>query len=472
LKSAVRSRAFPADFLWGVATAAYQIEGAWKEDGRGPSIWDRFCDTPGKIWEGHTGRIACDHYHRYRGDIGLMKDLGIQAYRFSISWTRLLPRGRGKVNARGLDFYERLVDGLLAAGVRPFCTLFHWDYPTVLFDEGGWAHRDSPAWFADYAALVASRLGDRIGDWMTFNEPQCFIGLGHGTGMHAPGLQLPMRAQLKMVRHVQLAHGLAVSALRAGCAKPGKIGWAPVGVAHYPVTEKAADVAAARSATNACHRDHLFNNTLWSDPVVLGRVATEARRAYGALLPRYSDADLRTVAQPLDFYGVNIYQGTPVRADARGRAVVVPFAAGNPRTLFHWNITPPVLRWGPRFIHERYGLPVFVTENGLSNVDWVAQDGKVHDPQRIDFTARYLRELRKAVADGVPVKGYFHWSLLDNFEWAEGYKQRFGLIHVDYETQRRTPKESSRWYREVIRSCGAALSAGKKNPGPKLGPGL
>ena len=455
MSSPKKSRAFPRNFLWGAATAAYQIEGAWNEDGRGPSVWDRFSDTPGKVWEGHTGRMACDHYHRYREDIRLMKELGLQAYRFSLSWTRLLPRGRGKLNARGLDFYERLVDGLLGAGIRPFCTLFHWDYPTVLFDEGGWGHRDSPAWFADYATLVAGRLGDRIGDWMTFNEPQCFIGLGHGTGIHAPGLKLPMRTQLKMARHVQLAHGLAVSALRAGCTGETNIGWAPVGVVQYPATAKPADIEAARRATDACHRDHLFNNTLWSDPVILGRVAPEARRAYGKLLPNYSDADLRIMAQPLEFYGVNIYQGTPVKADARGRAVPVPFPPGNPRTAFEWNITPPALRWGPRFIHERYGLPVFITENGMSNTDWVEQDGKVHDPQRIDFTSRYLQELRKAITDGTPVNGYFHWSLLDNFEWAEGYKQRFGLIHVDYETLRRTPKESYSWYRKVIRSNGA-----------------
>ena len=457
MSSVAQHRPFPADFLWGAATAAYQIEGAADQHGRGPSVWDRFCQTPGKVWEGHDGRTACNHYHRHGDDVRLMKDLGLQAYRFSLSWTRLLPRGRGKVNARGLDFYDRLVDSLLEAGIRPFCTLFHWDYPTVLFDEGGWGHRDSPAWFADYTALVARHLGDRIGDWMTFNEPQCFIGLGHGTGLHAPGLRVPMRAQLKMVRHVQLAHGLSVSALRAGCPNPVRIGWAPVGMVHYPATAKPADVQAARRATNACGRDHLFNNTHWSDPVILGRVAPEARRAYGQLLPKYSEADLHIMAQPLEFYGLNIYQGTPVKAGRDGRAKVVPFAPGNPRTAFGWNITPPALRWGPRFIHERYGLPVFITENGLSNTDWVAQDGKVHDPQRIDFTSRYLRELRRAVADGVPVKGYFHWSLLDNFEWAEGYKQRFGLVHVDYETQRRTPKDSYHWYREVIRRRGAVL---------------
>ncbi|MFM6172332.1 MAG: GH1 family beta-glucosidase, partial [Sphaerospermopsis kisseleviana] len=433
-KSYIFMSTFPKDFLWGTATSAYQIEGAYKEDGRGASVWDRFCETPGKVWEGHSGRTACDHYHRFREDIRLMQKLGLQAYRFSISWTRILPNGRGKINGKGLDFYERLVDGLLAARVRPFCTLFHWDYPTALFDRGGWLHRDSPAWFADYTGVVAQRLGDRIQDWMTLNEPQCFIGLGHGTGGHAPGLKLPVRQQLKMVRNVQLAHGMSVSTLRAVCARTPRIGWAPVGIVWYPHTSRPMDIRAARTATMACEKNHLFNNTLWSDPVVLGRVAPEARQAYGKLLPKYSDADLRIMAQPMDFYGVNIYQGTPVRAGTGGKPEAMPFGPGNPRTAFQWNVPPESLRWGPKFLYERYGLPVFITENGLSNTDWVAEDGRVHDPQRIDFTRRYLRELRKAVGEGVPVKGYFHWSLMDNFEWAEGYKQRFGLIHVDYQT--------------------------------------
>jgi len=453
-------RAFPPGFLWGAATAAYQIEGAYREGGRGMSVWDRFSETPDKVWEGHTGRTACDHYHRYAEDIRLMQLLGLQAYRFSLSWTRLLPTGRvgrGKPNARGLDFYDRLIDALLKAGIRPFCTLFHWDYPVDLYDEGGWLHADSPRWFGDYAAVVAGRFGDRVQDWMTLNEPQVFVGLGHGTGIHAPGDQLPIAKQLKVVRHVQLAHGLAVQALREGCERVPRIGWAPVGVVTYPVTDRAADIAAARRGSFACHRGDMFSNSLWSDPVVLGRVAPEALETYGRQLPRYSDADLHTMAQPMDFYGVNIYQGTPVRAGKNGQPVAVPFPPGNPRTAFAWNITPPSLYWGPKFIHERYGLPLYITENGLSSTDWVALDGAVHDPQRIDFLARYLHELKRAIADGVPVGGYFQWSILDNFEWAEGYKQRFGLVHVDYETFQRTPKDSFHWYREVIRTRGRSL---------------
>lgn len=450
-------KAFPPDFLWGAATAAYQIEGAYREGGRGMSVWDQFSATPGKVWEGHTGRTACDHYHRFGEDIELMQLLGLQAYRFSISWTRLLPTGQGKVNSRGLDFYDRLIDALLEAGIRPFCTLFHWDYPLGLYDQGGWLHQDSPQWFAEYSALVASRLGDRVEDWMTINEPQVFVGLGQSEGTHAPGDKLPLGKLLKVVRHVQLAHGMSVQALRQGCQLSPRIGWAPVGMVQYPVTNRPADIAAARRGTFNCVEGDMFSNCLWSDPVVLGRVAPEACQTYGRRMPKYSEADLRTISQPMDFYGVNIYQGTPVRAGKDGQPVVIPFPPGNPRTAFDWSVTPPCLYWGPKFLHERYGLPLYITENGLSCNDWVALDGGVHDPQRIDFLTRHLHELKRAVADGVPVDGYFQWSLLDNFEWAEGYKQRFGLIHVDYETFQRTPKDSFPWYREVIRTRGKKL---------------
>jgi len=448
---------FPKDFLWGTATSAYQIEGAYKEDGRGASVWDRFCDTKGKVWEGQTGKVACDHYHRFSEDIAIMRDLVLQAYRFSISWTRILPNGRGKVNAKGLEFYDRLTDGLLKAGIRPFCTLFHWDYPTKLYDKGGWLNEESPKWFADFTLKVAERLGDRIVDWMTLNEPQVFVGLGHGTGEHAPGDKLPIAKQLKIVRNVQLAHGLGVQALRAGCAKRGRIGWAPVGVVFYPATDSPGDIEAAKKWTYGCGNNHVFSNTLWSDPVVLGRVAPEAVKVFGKALPKYSEADLRIMAQPMDFYGVNIYQGTPVTKGKTGKGETVCFPEGNPRTAFIWNVTPESLYWGPKFLHERYKLPLYITENGLSNIDWVSTDGKVHDPQRIDFLGRYLSELKRAVNDGVPVKGYFQWSLLDNFEWAEGYKQRFGLVHVDYGTQKRTLKDSCEWYRNVIRTQGERI---------------
>ena len=448
---------FPRDFRWGAATSAYQIEGASRSLGKGESVWDRFCRTPGKIWEGQSGETACEHVRFFRQDIALMRRLGLQAYRFSVSWPRVLPQGRGKVAARGLDFYDRLVDQLLAGGIRPFCTLFHWDYPLALYRKGGWDHADSPQWFSDYAEVVARRIGDRVKSWMTLNEPQIFIWLGHGTGEHAPGERLSIGRQLRLVRNVQLAHGRAVMRLRSVLPVSAEIGWAVVGVIKIPFTRRTRDVAAARAGTYACAPINVFNNTLWNDPVILGRVAPEARSGYGRGLPTYSPEDLSMMAQPVDFLGLNIYSGVVVRADGNSLPREVPFPVGNPRTAFHWSLTPEAMEWGPKFLHERYGLPIYITENGLSSCDWVALDGKVHDPQRIDFLHRHLRALLRGVRQGVPVRGYFQWSLLDNFEWAEGYRQRFGLVHVDFASQKRTPKDSYDWYRKVIQNRGSKL---------------
>jgi beta-glucosidase len=386
-----------------------------------------------------------------------MRSLGLQAYRFSVSWPRVLPQGRGKVAVRGLDFYDRLVDQLLRCGIRPYCTLFHWDYPLALYRKGGWAHPDSPRWFADYAAVVAHRLGDRVRSWMTLNEPQIFTWLGHGTGEHAPGERLPIARQLRLVRNVQLAHGRSVMSLRSVLPASAQIGWAVVGVIKIPFSRHPQDVVAARKGTFACSQENVFNNTLWNDPVILGRLAPEARLAYNRSLPEYSAEDLSVMAQPMDFLGLNIYSGVVVQANQRGLPREVSFPVGNPRTAFHWSLTPEAMEWGPKFLHERYRLPIFITENGLSSCDWVSLDGKVHDPQRIDFLQRYLRSLRQGVQKGAPIRGYFQWSLMDNFEWAEGYRQRFGLIHVDFNTQKRTPKDSFFWYQKVIRSHGASL---------------
>ena len=456
-KAQEKKKGFPADFLWGAATAAYQVEGAYREDGRGASVWDQFCDTPGRIQEGHTGKVACDHYHRFRDDIQLMKKLGLKSYRFSISWTRILPSGTGTVEPRGLDFYSKLVDALLEAGIRPFCTLFHWDYPSVLFGKDGWRNPESPRWFADYCAVVGKALGDRVEDWLTLNEPQVFVALGHGAGFHAPGEKYSMADQLKIVRHVQLAHGLGVQALRAIGGKRFRIGWAPVGTVQYPATSNPADIEVAQKSTYGCSAGNLFNNTLWNDPVILGKVPDVAREAFGKDLPAYSDADLKTMCQPMDFFGLNLYQGTPVIRGPGGKEKAVPFPPGSPRTTFQWPVTPESLYWVVRFLYERYHLPVVITENGMSISDWIAEDGKVHDPQRIDFLSRYIKQLKRAVTDGYPVLGYYHWTLLDNFEWAEGYRQRFGLIYVDFETQVRTPKDSYYWYQEQIRTNGILL---------------
>jgi beta-glucosidase len=450
---------FPNGFLWGAASSAYQVEGAAAADGRGPSVWDDFCRSEGHVFRGHSGDRACDHYRRVSEDVALMKRLGLHAYRFSTSWSRILPEGRGAVNARGLAFYDRLVDELLAAGIEPWLTLFHWDFPSALHLRGGWLNPDSPRWFADYAAIVAQRLGDRVRHWMTINEPQVYIGLGHRDGTHAPGLRLPTRQWLLAGHHTLLAHGRGVQAIRANAPEKPTVGWAVVARVEYPATDSPEDIAAARASTMSVVSRDTWSNTWWADPAILGRYPEDGLALFGADAPRFTQAEMDTIRQPLDFYGVNIYAGEPVKAGPDGRPVNAGWAPGNPMTTFRWNIAPPALQWGPRFIAERYKLPVVVTENGMANADWVHADGRVHDPQRIDFTRAYLLELAKACRAGADIRGYFHWSILDNFEWAEGYRERFGLVHVDFATGTRTLKDSARWYRGVIASNGASLDS-------------
>lgn len=459
---------FPKDFAWGAATAAYQIEGAWNEDGKGPSIWDQMCHQPGRIRDGQTGDVACDHYHRWREDVSLMRDLGLKAYRFSISWPRVLPEGVGRVNAAGLAFYSELVDALLAAGIEPWVTLFHWDFPLALYHRGGWLNRESADWFAEYTRVVADALSDRVTHWMTLNEPQVFLLHGHVMGVHAPGLRLGFDDVLRAAHHALLAHGRAVAVLRERARRAPRIGWAPVGVVALPADpSNPRDWDAARAAMFDQFDDPpartpsdtapIWSNSFFSDPVVFGHYPEAAFRKWRAFLPEIRPGDLETIRAPLDFYGVNIYSGATWRMGADGRPEQVALPKGHPLTAFHWPVTPECLYYGPRFIAERYRLPVVVTENGLSSMDWVSRDGRVHDPGRVDYTARHLAELRRALADGTDVRGYFHWSLMDNFEWAEGYQQRFGLIYVDYPTQRRIPKESFYWYAAVIRNGGTAL---------------
>jgi beta-glucosidase len=356
------------------------------------------------------------------------------------------PEGTGAPNEKGLDFYSRLIDALLDAGIQPYVTLFHWDYPYALYCRGGWLNPDSPRWFEDYARLVVGRLKDRVPVWFTLNEPQCFIVLGHQRGIHAPGDKLGTAGVLRAGHHALLAHGRAVQVIRS--LSRGQIGFAPVGVARIPKTD--ADIEAARQAT--FRANDLWCTSWWMDPVYLGRYPEDGLKKFEADLPPISSGDMKLIAQPVDFIGANFYNASYVH---QGREV--PFETGQKLTLFQWPVTPEVLRWGPRFFFERYRKPVLITENGMSNIDWVSLDGRVHDPQRIDFTRRYLRELRQGIADGVDVRGYLHWSLMDNFEWAEGYKQRFGLIHTDYSTLARTPKDSSYWYRQVIETDGAEI---------------
>ncbi len=449
---------FPKNFAWGAASSAYQIEGAATADGRGASVWDEFCKRPDAVHNRDTGEVACDHYHRYLGDVALMKSIGLRAYRLSIAWPRVLPEGTGAGNAKGLEFYDRLVDALLEAGIEPWVTLFHWDMPQALFNRGGWLNRDSAAWFAEYAAVMAARLGDRVNNWITLNEPQVYIGLGHADGKHAPGLKLPLKDCLLATHHSLLAHGRAVQALRACAPRAIRVGWAPVGHVSVPASDSPADLDAARHAMFSIRRKDAWNNTWYADPICLGHYPADGLELFGDDAPTPHEGDMKTICQPLDFYGLNIYSGETVKAGAEGEPVTIPAHAGAPVTTFRWLIKPEVLYWGPRLIAERYRLPIVITENGMANVDFVDLDGRVQDPQRIDYTRRHLLQLGRAIEDGVDIRGYFHWSIMDNFEWAEGYRERFGLTYVDYRTQQRTLKDSAIWYRTIIESDGAALA--------------
>ncbi len=448
---------FPKDFVWGVAAASYQIEGAAFEDGKGLSVWDMMSRWKGKIWSGNRGDVACDHYHLFREDARLMGEIGIKGYRMSISWPRVLPEGIGAVNSKGLDFYDQLIDALLENGVEPWVTLFHWDFPYELFCKGGWLNRESADWFAEYAKVVVEKLSDRATHWMTQNEPQVYLGLGHFTGEHAPGIQLNYPEVLRAIHHSLLAHGKAVQTIRAFAKKKPEIGAAPVGICKIPASENMADIEAARRAMFEIKEKELWNNTWFTDPMILGEYPEDGLKVFQDDLPPIKEGDMETICQPLDFYGANIYFGDYIKATTNGDYEIVPYPDGYAITTMDWPVTPEALYWGPKFLYERYKLPIVVTENGIAINDWIHVDGKVHDPQRIDFLTRYLRSYRKAIDDGVPAKGYFLWSIMDNFEWAFGFKQRFGLIYVDYQTQKRVLKDSAFWYKKVIANNGSEL---------------
>jgi beta-glucosidase len=432
-------------FLWGTATASYQIEGAVTEDGRGASIWDTFAHEPGRVRDGHTGDVACDHYHRLSEDVMLMDTLGVNSYRFSISWPRIQPEGRGKVNKAGLDFYDRLVDELCAKGIVPAATVFHWDLPQALEDEGGWLNRDTPRHLADYAGIVAGRLADRVPMWITLNEPFIHMVFGYALGTHAPGRAMFLDA-LPTAHHQLLGHGLAAQALRAGGAERVLItnNCTPV----WPASGSAEDLRAAEAYD-------ILHNRLFNDPVLTGKYPDLS--AYGVTsLDAVREGDLETIAQPLDGLGVNYYNPTRVRAPEAASGEL-PFEdagiTGYPTTAFGWPVVPDGLRELLVGLKGRYGdalPPVYVTENGCSLADEPGGDGVVDDQARITYLDGHIEAVRAAVAEGVDVRGYYVWSLMDNFEWAEGYNQRFGLVHVDFATQKRTPKASYHWLKERI----------------------
>ena len=446
---------FPPDFLWGAATSSYQVEGASAK--RGPTIWDRFCDTPGKILGGHTGRIACDHFRLWREDVALMRELSLSSYRFSIAWARVLPAGRGRPDPTGLDFYHRLVDELADAGITPLATLYHWDLPQALQDLGGWEERDTAARFADYAALLFERLGDRVGHWITLNEPYVSAHLGYRTGEHAPGFRDEGRA-VQVAHHLLLAHALAVKAFRVQPAGRGKIG-GRIGISLdlpwvQPATEHPDDRAAAE-------RYDAYHNRWFLDPVFRGRYPAELLahflRRHGT--PRIRAGDLETFAEaPIDFLGVNYYFRQFARRPADPEElfeVVQPDHPGARFTSMGWEIWPEGLFRSLVRLDREYGHPeLIVTENGAAFPDERRVDGRVDDPERVEYLRGHLEAAGRALAAGVRLRGYQVWSLLDNFEWACGYDRRFGLVHVDFATQKRTPKSSALWYRGVIQRGG------------------
>ena len=434
---------FPGGFRWGCATSSYQIEGAAGADGRGESIWDRFCTRPGAIRDGSSGAVACDHYHRWPADLDLAAAMGINAYRFSIAWPRIQPTGSGVANSRGLDFYSRLVDGLLERGIEPWVTLYHWDLPQALQDRGGWLARDTVPAFADYATLVVRRLGDRVRHWMTHNEPWCSAFLGHAEGVHAPGLRDPA-AGLQACHHILLSHGHAAAAIRAE-SPAARVG---IALSLHPLRPASASEADAQAMVR---HDGLRNR--WFLDALYGRgYPADVWAACGNLAPQVSAGDMAIIAAPTDFLGVNYYFPETVTADPAaflGTRAVVP--ANAERTAFGWEVAPDGLRELLVRIQRDYApAEILLTENGSTYDDRLDADGRIRDGQRLSYLRRHLAAARTAISEGVPLRGYFAWSLLDNFEWAEGYLRRFGLVHVDFASQERRWKDSGLWYRDFL----------------------
>ena len=432
---------FPDDFIWGASTAAFQIEGAWDEDGKGPSIWDTFSHTPSKVANGDTGDVATDHYHRYREDVGLMKELGIDVYRFSTSWPRIFPEGQGKPNAKGIDFYERLVDEILENGVTPWLCFYHWDLPQALQDKGGWPARDTAHYFTDYASFVAERLGDRVKTFVAMNEPNLVAIAGHLFAQHAPGVA-DISQFAAATHHLNLATGLSVERLRS-MHSDWQLGTVLSLNPVHPESDRDEDIEAAQTF------DAFWNRSVL-DPIMKGSYPERLEPLFASVV---QDGDLEQTQQPLDFIGFNLYTRAIIKADP---ASLIGISWGDPpksakRTAMGWEVYPEAIYEQIMDLKENYGNPaIFITENGAAFDDKVSADDKVYDPDRTEYLEAYIGQVARAIEDGANVEGYFVWSLLDNFEWAEGYEKRFGIIHVDYETLQRRPKDSFYWYRDFI----------------------
>jgi len=435
---------FPKDFLWGVATASYQIEGAVSEDGRGETIWDRFSHTPGKVVNGDTGDVACDHYHRYPQDIALMRELGVKGYRFSMAWSRVLPTGTGTSNPKGLDFYDRLVDEILAAGITPFATLYHWDLPQVLQDRGGWTNPESVKWFAEYTDLITRHLGDRVKNWATHNEPFVIAFVGNYYGAHAPGIK-DLPTSLHVAHHLLLSHGAAVPVIRQN-VPDARVGIVPNLYAVDPASDSEADRLAAQ------YYD-AFQNRWFLDPLFKGHYPADLVERLGDNLAGIDLASVSQAAVPIDFLGINYYSRNVLSWDESNPAL--PFRhknpAGAPVTAMDWEVYPEGLYRTLVRVHQEYApKAIYITENGAAYNDPTPTNGVVSDPERTEYLKQHFKAAENAIDQGVPLKGYFVWSFLDNFEWAEGYNKRFGIVYVDYATQQRTPKQSARFYQQMI----------------------
>ncbi|MBC7917919.1 MAG: beta-glucosidase [Rhodoferax sp.] len=441
-------RPFPAEFKWGFAAAAPQIEGAAYEDGKGASVWDTFARIPGKVHNGDNLDVACDHYHRYPEDLELMAALGAKNYRLSIAWPRIFPRGHGEVNQAGIDFYNRLIDKALAVGLTPWVTMYHWDTPQGIEDDfGGWRSRETAAAFAVYAQTIVKAFGDRVKHWITLNEPICFTRMSYGTGKRGPGLQLSEQVVNQTYHHALLAHGHGVMAVREFGGPGAKVGLTDCSEAFIPLSETPADIAAARAVFVA-------ENARVLEPMYRGRYHPDFLREVGADAPVVMPGDMEIISQPTDFLGLNIYRGRFVRAGADGRPEILDFPDSYPRADAAWlTHTPQSIYWCPRMAVEEYGVTsVVITESGIGYRDAAPVNGEVLDLHRRDYLRNYLREVQRAIDDGVPIVGYFLWSFMDNFEWDDGYSIRFGVVYTDYATQQRTPKASAHWYSQVMRA--------------------
>lgn len=440
---------FPKQFLWGAASAAYQIEGAYEEDGKGPGIWDALSD--GHVKHGDNGNIACDQYHRYKEDVALMKQMGVKAYRFSVSWPRIMPEEH-VVNEKGILFYKNLVQELQNVGIIPMCTLFHWNLPMWIHEKGGWLCDEISGYFEEYTKIVVDALSDKVDFWMTMNEAATFTGAGYLEGIHAPfefcepGSREYTERMCRLTRNVLISHGRAVKVIREKAVLSPRIGIAMDGTLWMPQNENADAVEKARKITFADKADHHQVNW-WMDPIVKGN-------AQKVLAEYLTEEDMTVIHQPIDFIGYNCYKANNYDDGKDWDSEIYP---GLPRTAMEWAITPDALYWAIRFFNERYQLPILITENGMANLDFVMSDGQIHDIQRIEYMKWYLKGAKRAVEENYPVMGYLYWSIMDNFEWAEGYDKRFGLIYVDYRTQERILKDSAIWYAKLIHENGESL---------------